>query len=263
MTTLQTARTMAKGKVQVSVGASVPISSALVREVIDSAGTVAGRLSDAEERSAPISEAEQQQAIETGLALLLFNPGVTTEISARWGALDNLDIGAKWAGPLLGLDAKYQILHQDAHGVDLSASAGYGYHLGYGGSAASVVYPILDFVQLEDYSQHDFNGALIVSGEWNEIFGAYFAARYVGSVISLDADIQKVEVESGEAHTELSNTMHMVMGTGGLMVGYRYVYLMTELTIAKVFFEPTVLGQRRDLGGFVVTPTLGLMVRFD
>ncbi len=157
------------------------------------------------------------QAIETGLALLLFTPGLTTELAMRMGVSEDFDVGVKWAGPSLGVDCKYQILHQEPHGMDLAATVGYGYHLGHGASAAGVIDPILDFIRLGDFSQHDFNGA---------------------------------------PHPSLSNTMHTVMGPGGLMVGDKYVYLMAELTVAKVFFEPTVLGQRRDFGGYVVAPPL-------
>ncbi|MCA9549182.1 MAG: hypothetical protein KC933_04045 [Myxococcales bacterium] len=262
MTSLQTARTMRPGQVQLTAGASVPISSAAVGETIDAAEAIAGRLSDAEARDAPITEAEQRQALETSLALLLFTPGVTTELAGRVGVVDGLDLGFKWAGPLLQVDGKYQLLRQAEHGVDLAVQGSYGYHLGYGASVASSIYPVLDFVQLGDYSQHDLGAGVLLSGEWDDIFGAYLAVRYVASLTSLDADIERVEVATGLAHTEISNTIHHVGGTAGLMVGYKYIYAVAELTVAGVIFDPVVLGERRDLGGVIVTPAIGLLTRF-
>lgn len=262
MTSLQTARTMRPGQVQLTAGASVPISSAAVGETIDAAGLAADRLADAEGRDAPISEAEQRQALETSLALLLFTPGVTTELAGRVGVVDGLDLGLKWAGPLLQADAKYQLLRQGEHGVDLAVQGSYGYHLGYGASIASSVYPLLDFVRLGDYAQHDLGVGVLLSGEWDDVFGAYLAARYVAAFTSVDADIERVEVASGLPRSELSSTIHHVGGTAGIMLGYKYVYAVAELTVAGVVFDPVILGERRDLGGVIVTPALGLLARF-
>lgn len=262
LTQLQTARTMRPGQVQLTAGASVPISSAAVGETIDAAELTAERLADAQARDAPITEQEQLQALETSLALLLFTPGVTTEFAGRVGVVDGFDLGFKWAGPLLQADGKYQVLQQEAHGVDLALSASYGYHLGYGASIASSLYPVLDFVRLGDYAQHDLGVGFILSGEWDNVFGAYLAGKYTAGLVSLDADFERVEVASGLPRTELSNTIHTIGGTVGVMVGYKYVYAVAELTVAGVFFEPEVLGARRDLGGVIVAPTLGLLTRF-
>jgi len=262
LTTLQTAKTMRPGQVQVTVAASVPISSAAVGETIDAAEAVAGRLADAEGRDQPITEAEARQALETGLAVTLFTPGVSPELAARVGVLDGLDVGVKWAGALLAVDAKYQLLRQPEHGLDLAVMGAYGYHLGYGASVASAVYPVLDFVRLGDYAQHDLSAGFVLSGEWDDVFGAYLAGRYTAGFVSLDADLERVEVATGLGSTDLSSTLHVVGGTVGVMVGYKYVYAVAELSVAGVIYEPEVLGERRDLGGVVVAPALGLLVRF-
>jgi hypothetical protein len=71
-----------------------------------------------------------------------------------------------------------------------------------------------------------------------------------------------VETASGVPHSSLSSTFHYAGATGGLRLGYKYFYATMELTVMRVFAKPVVFGEQRDLGGFIISPSFGLLARF-
>jgi hypothetical protein len=258
----QTARAMKPGHAEVSLSSSFPISSRFVSEVGDVAKASAARLREAETADRPLTEREQREALEAGVALVLFHPAVVTELSGRVGVFDNFDLGLKYAGTLVKADAKYQFASQENGGPDLAFAIGGTRHLGYGASVLEPAYDLLAFVRLGDYSRHDLELSFLASGEWEEIISLYGGVRYMASFIAIDADIQNVETATGVPHSSLSSTFHYAGGSGGIRVGYKYVFLTAELTVMGVIAEPVIFGERRDLGGIIVSPSLGLLARF-
>jgi hypothetical protein len=258
----QTARALAPGKVELALSGSIPVSTRFASEVADVARASAARLQDADNADRPLTEQEQREALEAGLALALFHPAVVTELGGRVGIVDRFDVGLKYAGTLLKADGKYQFATSDDGGPDLAVALGLTHHLGYGASVLEPAYALLDFVSLSDYSRHDVELSLLASGEWDEIIALYGGIRYMASFISLDADIERVETASGIPHSSLSSTFHYAGVTGGLRVGYKYLYATLELTVMRVFAKPVVFGETRDLGGFIVSPSFGLLARF-
>jgi hypothetical protein len=195
------------------------------------------------------------------MSLVLFSPMPTTELALRVGMGEDVDMGLRYAGSLIKLDAKKQLIDGDP-GLDLALDLGYSYHLGIGASWASRAYDVVDLVGLGEYSRHDLDGAVIVGRDFGQWLSIYGATRYMASFISLDSDITTVETGAGTGRTSIDNTMHLFGGSFGSMIGYRYLFLTSELTIMKVIFEPTLVGQQLDLSGVVYTPTLGLTARY-
>jgi hypothetical protein len=262
LTTGQTARALKPGQVEVGVTGSVPISSEFVGELADLAKASAQRLKDADNAGRPLSEQEQREAIEAGLALVLFHPALVTEITGRIGVFDRVDFGLKYAGTMLKLDGKYQLATSDDGGPDLAVVLGATRHFGYGASVLEPAYELLSFIKLDDYSRHDLDVAFLASGEWDETVAVYGGLKYMVSFMSIDADFQNVETVNGIPHTELSSTFHYVGGTGGLRLGYKHLFATLELNVMRVFATPVVFGEERDLGGFIVSPSFGLLAKF-
>lgn len=262
LTQNQTARALAPGKVEVGISGSIPISSRFAGEIADVARATADRLAQADNADRPLTETEQREALEAGLALALFHPAVVTEVAGRIGVVDRFDAGFKYAGTLVKADGKYQFASSDDGGPDLAVALGLTHHLGYGSSALESAYGLLDFVRLSDYSRNDVELGLLASGEWDDIVAVYGGLRYMASFIALDADIERVETASGVPHSSLSSTFHYAGATGGLRLGYKHIYATMELTVMRVFAKPTVFGEARDLGGFIISPSFGLLARF-
>lgn len=254
-TLLQTARPLEPGHVQVTGAMSLPISTSVISELIDDAKQINTRLQADE--SKPLTEDESRELLETSLALMLFSPIPQSELMGRVGITKDLDAGLRWSSALWKADAKYRFSDPKAR-TQYAVMGGLAYHTGYAASALSKLYDVLEYVELGDYSRTDADLALIISRDWGEWFRLYGAARYMASWISLDADLTKVESIAELPPSDLNNTMHFYGATGGLMIGYKYVFVNLELSVLKLSYEPKVFGEARDLSGYLVTPTWGL-----
>ena len=259
--TLQSARTLKPKEVQLTVAASVPVATVVVGELIDSADLAYDRLKSAEDASRPVTESELRQSLEASTALVLFSPSLFWEVVGRVGIFDRFDAGLRISHSLVKAEAKFQFLRiKDS--VDASIFMGYAYHFGVGPSMAESFYSIFEYVGLGDYSRHDLDVGLLFGREWGRWLSLYGGPRYMISFVSIDPDISKVNTVAGLPETQISSQIHHVGAVGGLMIGYKYVYLQAELTLLWAVFEPTILGQRMDLGGMVIAPTLGVTARF-
>lgn len=101
----QTARALRPGQVELAMSGSVPVSSRFVGEVAHVVEASADRLRDARDANRPLTEQEQREALEAGLALALFHPALVTEIGGRIGVVDRFDVGIKYAGTLVKASA--------------------------------------------------------------------------------------------------------------------------------------------------------------
>ena len=175
----------------------------------------------------------------------------------RVGLTEDLEAGLRWSSALWKGDLKYRLGAPEAK-TQYAIMGGVAHHTGYAASALSSLYDILDYVELGDYSRTDADLALIISREWGEWFKLYGAARYLISWISIDADLGEIESMAELPPTDLNTRMHMYGLTGGLMLGYRYLFLNLEMSVLRMNYAPKILGEERDLSGYQVTPTWGL-----
>lgn len=263
VTQVQTARTLAPKETRFQIATSVPISTRYFQEIIDSIQLVADRLQDADSANRPVTEAEQRQAVETAAAVLLLQPALVPEISARIGVLDNLDVGLRWAGPTFRLDGKWQVVnlpgqwHAALHGA-------YVHHTGVGASIATSLYEIFDKLRLASYERKDIElGLLASTEEQDRPLSVYGGLRYFLAMPRIEsALVDGLEAESGTPLIETDTNIHQLGATIGVRMGSRRVSLMAELTVLWMIFEPEILGQKTDLGGLVLAPGVGAALDF-
>ena len=118
------------------------------------------------------------------------------------------------------------------------------------------VFDALDFLEVGDYSRWNIEVPVIFGSRLGDVGHAWFGPKYVFSTYSVDASLKNIGVVP-----ESSGTIHHLGAFGGIGVGYKVVFVFAELTIAKMFAEPEIFGQKTDLGGIVVVPAGGLMLR--
>lgn len=258
---LQTARSLPPGETRLQFGASVPVSTRYVQEIIDSLKLAADRLQDADNLDRPVTEAEQRQAVETAAAVLLLQPAVVPELSARVGVLENLDMSLRWAGPTFRLDGKYQIVNQPGQ-WHAALHGAYVHHTGVGASIATSVYEIFDKLRLASYSRKDIElGLLASTEEQDRPVSMYGGLRYFLAMPRIESQLADgLEAESGQQLVETETNIHQFGGTFGVRLGNRRVSLMAELTVLYMIFETEILGQKTDLGGLVFAPGVGVAV---
>ncbi|RMG21626.1 MAG: hypothetical protein D6729_00400 [Deltaproteobacteria bacterium] len=274
---LQTAQTLRPGQVRVDAGLGAYVPTAQLARAVGVAASAAQRLLDAENgKVPPPTEAEQREALEAALALALFPPGTVTQLSLRYGFVENLDAGLRWSSSGWRLDARYRFIGQDVRAPPgLSFRAATDFHLAgivgierhtFGGLLFDLyaylksISELFRFVELDDPSRWDFDFALVASWNVSDLLQPYVSARYrvgtyaVPSILTLDLPDGSQLV----TREDLSGTLHYLGATLGLAGGYRWVYLYLELTVVQAVSQPVILGEPADLGGLTLYPVVGL-----
>ncbi len=257
-TLLQPAQTLAPGELQVVAGATIPLAGAAAREALQAGGAAVDGLAAAANDEEPATDELARESFEAALAAALFQPAVQPELMLRVGLVEHVDAGLRWGGPLLKLDGKWQF-HDDAI-FDLALDGSYAYHLSPAPSFLGFVPEVLEYVKLGDYSQHDFELALIGSLGMGEVGAIYGGLRGYVSPVSIDEDLGTVEALVDAPQTTLSDVILGVGGTIGVKVGWRYAYLLLEANVLYLHFQPTILGEVRDLSGPVLAPAIALAI---
>lgn len=272
LSTMQTARPLSQGQVQVSLGMGVFLPLGQLATVADIGIDKGGDIKDAVDRGEPVelSEEDQRRMLTAGVALAVAPPGVVNELMIRAGVVENLDVGLRYSGISLRLDGKYRFLHRGSPdsvpenqrtSVDMALGLAVARH-----SFKSPALDLLKIVQIDDFSRYDLEVPLYISWDVGDIFKLYAAPKYVFGRTSLDEKLinyaeQGKPVSGFDASLPARVNSHFGGSTFGVSLGYKYVHLYAELTGGYTYCKPTVFGERRNLGGATFYPAVGIAFR--
>jgi len=260
VTSLQTARTLDPGQVQVTGAMTASVTTSTIGQAIEAIDASSNRLDSASAAGEPITEQEQQEALEALLGLLLFQPGVATEIIGRVGVVDDFDLGLRYTGQLVKGDGKFRFWHRD--GQSAALSLGYAYHFGPSSTVLGSVFDLLDYFDVGSFKRHDLDANLLWGVDYGEWLSVYAGARYIISLVQLDPEFQKVLTETSVPSSDADGIIHHLGATTGLFIGYRWVFVNLEMNVLQVFWEPKILGVKRDFSGTLISPAAGLTFRY-
>jgi hypothetical protein len=270
LSTMQTARPLPQGQWQLSYGVGAFVPAGQIITVVDTGIDEGKRARDAHEDGVPyqMSSESKDRLFAAGVALAVAPPGVNNELMLRAGVAPELEVGLRYSGISLRLDAKYRLQHWgapdttvDGVSYDLALGVGVARHL-----FKSQVLDALEVMEVEDFSRFDVEVPIYVSAEWGEIFKLYWAPKYVYSRTSLDQKLVDYAAEaSGATGTDVTLpsrvSSHFMGATLGGAIGYKYVHLYAELTGGYTLLKPQIFGAERDLGGVTLYPTVGIAIR--
>lgn len=253
--TLQSAQTLAPKDVSIGAGMSVPVSTAFVGEVADSA-KLANKLAK-KGGDEPLTEAEQRQIVESVIAATTLAPSALFVADLRVGMAKRFDMGLRYGGPAWSIDGKLQL--RDGP-WDLALLLGFRHHTNIGPSFASSAYDVLETVKLAEYSRNDIQTAFLYSTDDRKIVSFYGGFRY-------DLSFATFALELGEEgnrtlDSDEDTVMHTVGVGSGMRVGGEHFAFMLELALSYMVLEPKILGERVDLSGMIIEPGLGIKVIF-
>lgn len=247
LSTLQPAKPVGAGHVHVGVGANVnlPVSSAV--GAIAESTRVAARLSS--ESRAP-NEAEQRALVDAMLPLAINPPGATPDLMLRYGVVDAVDVGLRYSGSAIHGDVKAALYDEEPFTIAVS--------LGYSRQRFSgLLFDALDYLNIGDYSRNNIEVPLIFGLKLKEYGHVWFGPKFIGSFYSLDASVKDVGLVA-----QSSGFIQHYGAFGGIALGYKYVFAVAELTAMYMVAKPTIAGRQVDLGGLVLMPSMGVMVRY-
>ena len=275
ISTLQTGKALRRGQVQVATGVGVFIPAGQLLGALQAGYDSRDILLDSVRRDQVSAEERailERRLMTAGLALAVAPPGVDYELSLRAGLLDrpDLDLGLRYAGGALRLDAKYRIFHRgDPASVPDYKRRSFDVALGLGLSRHSFDSPalkVLELVRIDDFSRHDVEVPVYVSADVGGIVTFYAAPKYIYGRTSVDQRLVDYAARGTETTGRALGVprhvnSHFAGSSGGVAVGYRYVQLFAEITAGYIFSNAHVLGEDRQLGGFTVYPALGIAFR--
>ena len=273
LSTLQTAKPLARGQFQVSgsMGVFAPVGQL---GTLLSEGIVRGKeINDAIRSGQPyhLEEEEAQRLLGVGMALAVAPPGPANELMIRAGLLESntLDLGLRLSTTSLRFDGKVRLAHggdaedsplpeHQRKSYDLALGLGYSRHI-----FKSPVLDALEIVKIDEFSRWDLEVPVYLSMDVGDIFKLYAAPKYIYSRTSLDSRLVDLSREGQDVTgfdlalpAEVSS--HFYGASVGFALGYKFVHLYAELTGGYTDCRPVVFGQRRDLGGVTLYPSVGL-----
>jgi hypothetical protein len=239
---------MKPGHVQANAAVDVNIPASRIIAAVD----VAKELGDnyAKNPSYVPSIEDQRKALAAGVGLGLSAPGANQDFMLRIGVVRDLDVGVRWSGLAAHVDGKFRFMGDESSwqgavslGVSKTLYRGF-------------IFDTLDYLRINDYSRWNVELPVIFGRRLGDFGHVWAGPKYVYSHYTVDASLKNVGAVSST-----SGSIHHLGGFGGIALGYKYVFVVAELSIAKMFAQPELFGQTTDLGGIVVVPAFGLMLR--
>jgi hypothetical protein len=249
---------MRPGHVQVQGAFDVNVPGSRVTDAVDTAATLTDRY--ASDSSYRPTEDDQRRALGAAVGLGLAAPGVNPDLMLRLGLFKDFDAGIRYSALNAHVDGKYRFLTtKDVPEDDPNADPGFQGAVSLGVSKSlysGLVFDALEFLDVGDYSRWNVEVPVIFGKRMGNIGHVWFGPKYVYSHYSVDASLRNVGIVP-----ETSGSIHHLGAFGGVGLGYKWVFVFTELTVANMFAKPEILGQTVNLGGIVIVPALGLMLR--
>ncbi|MCO4760390.1 MAG: hypothetical protein KC502_02725 [Myxococcales bacterium] len=264
ITQLQRGRVLKPLEFEINAGMSLPLSGKAIQAAIEAEEELAKQVQSSPADGSGVTEDDARQLTKVAAAVLLFMPAPTQELSLRTGVGLGFDVGLRLSGPRAQLDAKYQVLAAESHGVDLGVSLAFARHSSPAESLWKGATDAAESLKILDYARSDVTLSVIASRDVGPWFSIWAALAYSRSDVTIDSQLIGVAAEAGVDASALavSEAMQQVGGQFGFRIGYRYVYLMVEFSVMHVDFEPMILGEKTDLSGLMFTPTFALQVTF-
>jgi hypothetical protein len=252
LATMQPAHVAPKGHFEATAALELGIPTGAIVRTID-----AGKaLSDAAARGSLTGD-QERRVFEAGVNVLASPPSAGPHLALAYTAAERLEVSVRYAGEGWRAGTRYQILRHQEAPLDLTVG------IGLARSAFSI--PLVNFIpilEVDDFTRWTVDVPILVgtSRSWfRGWMGPKFLWSRFGTALRLSIPRGNTEQASFEGHVTY------VGGQGGLAVGYRYLFLGVELTLAEAFgsFSVTATSvpavRPVDFTGFVVYPAFGLM----
>ncbi len=272
LSTLQTGKTLRPGQIRVAGGAGVYIPAGQVVNAIGQGVHFAKKGVEAasNKENFEVTQDETEKLITAAVALVVLPPSTSYEVSARYGVIDNFDVGMRYGLNALRADAKVRLFHGGGpEGEGEGGRRSFDVAIGVGVSKYFFSNPVmgaLEKVKLAEFSRWDVEVPLYVSADFNPYFGLYFVPKYVYSHTTFELKLlelaQACSCYEERLQLPAKVDMHFVGATGGLRAGLPRLSFFAELTAGNTFVKPTIMGKPRDLGGVTLYPSIGLAGTF-
>jgi hypothetical protein len=257
---MQPAHVAPKGHGQVTAAFEVWIPTGTIGSIIDTGKT----LSEIAKQNMSLTPEQERQLFDSGVTVVVSPPSVGYHFAGSYTLIDRLEVGLRYAGGGWRGGARYQLLRHETDPLDMTIGAGLSYY-SYEIPLASYI-PILE---VEDFTRWTVDVPLQIgtSRSYYRVWGGpKFLYSHFTTAIKLDLP-DTPDLASFEGHTIYYG------GQIGFAVGYKYVFVAFELTLAGISGRGDVktapdprdgqaLVHNTDISGFIIYPAFGLIGEF-
>lgn len=261
LTSMTDARAYKPGEVQAVVAYQGNVHSNVLGSLIDAAVSADEEFN--KDSNEPISEESFRTWADTIIMASLFRPAMGPEIQIRAGVYDDfmegIDLGFKTDLNILKFDAKLQLWGSEDGNQAFSTMLGYAHHLDVGNK-------IISYLTLTDFSRADFDLQFIYGYQMGDWLKLNIAPHIILSKVTPESKIPDWlyerlpdEIKQYDPGQFFKTEWVQYYGANiGLMLGYKYAFLATDLGMFYMNFKPTVVGQKRDYSGGAFSVALGI-----
>ncbi len=240
-----------------AIGVSVPVGQ--LGDLAEKGDAIAKKRA----AGAALTVEEQDDLVESGLALALDPPSAAGELQGRYGVADSIDVGVRFAtSATVRLDGRWQFLKSgapDGSGFAGSAGVGLGYY------AKSFEIPNHDIellVGVADLKRVELDAPILFG--WSGPIGHFwFGPKFV--VNRYWADVTLAFLQTPIVDGTATGTNVFYGGQLGGAVGYKYVWFGAELSIMQLSssgrVDSSAYNSDLSFGGLVLYPAVGIIVQ--
>jgi hypothetical protein len=262
LATMQPAHVAPKGHFQVTTAFEVGIPTGTIGTIIDTGKTI----SDIAQQQMSLTPEQERQLFDSGVTVVVSPPSVGYHFAGYYSPLENFELGLRYAGGGWRFGGRYQLMHHQTDPFDMTIGAGI--------SRSTYEIPLASYIpilEVEDFTRYTVDVPLQIgtSRNYYRVWGGpKFLYSHFSTAIKLSIPgVDTPDLASFEGHTLYYG------GQVGFAIGYKYVFLAFELTLAEVSGRGNVQtapdprdGQavvhNTDISGFIIYPAFGLIGEF-
>jgi hypothetical protein len=257
LATLQPAHVAPARHAQVTMGMEIGIPTGTVVRAVDAGSTVIDKVN----RGEMLTDGDKVQLYDAGVNLAISPVGVGHHFAIAYTVVDRVEVGLRYASGGFRLGGRYQVLRKENKPFDMV--------VGLGISRAATPIPFgdtLPVLKISDFVRYAVDVPLLI-GTSRQWFRAWIGPRIVltrfDTKMTLELTGEPVELAA------LEGNAFYFGGQAGLALGFRYVFVGFELTLAQLVGSATLSAamlnppvRSTDISGFVIYPSFGLMGEF-
>jgi len=253
LSTSQPAHVPPRGHFQAEAGLDISVSSGAINKVLDAAESL-----DAASAQRMLTDDEKRTILEGGAHLGLNPPAFIPHVGVAYAPFEGWEVGARFAASGWRLGIRRQLLAEEESGVDLVAGVGVGR-----AAFDPPIHRVLDTIEVDRFARLNFDVPIAVGrhGVW---YRWWIGAHAVYSIMSENMTLHLPNDTTVTG--SVSGRGLYVGGYAGAALGYRWLFVGPELTVAELFGHADVeaMGERTraDLDAFILYPSIAVMGEF-
>ena len=259
---MQPAHVAPKGHVQATAALEVGIPTGTIGTIIDTGKT----LSDLAQQQMSLTPDQERRLFDSGVTVVVSPPSVGYHFAGYYSPIDRFELGLRYAGGGWRGGARYQLLRHETDPFDMTIGGGFSY--------SSYEIPLASYIpvlEVDDFTRWTVDVPLQIgtSRSYYRVWGGpKFLYSHFSTAIRLSIPgVDTPDLASFEGHTLYYG------GQVGFAIGYKYIFVAFELTLAGVSGHGDVktapdprngeaLAHDTDISGFIIYPAFGLMGEF-